>query len=186
MSAPGRDFKPCPNIDTGSIPSPPVTQHLPANTCLYTHKVKGALVPSPAPAFIGPKQPRPEPRKDLVLRETHAPAQKKERVSSQAGSSSQGACVPAALSSPDRTKSSAAGIAPLGTQGLALLVRHAYGKPEHWSRSVINHKHPHRVRHTVLCFSSAGKKNTTFNCCCEIIMLAFGTVQILPGRQQLC
>lgn len=44
--------------------------------------------------------------------------------------SSQGACAPAALSSRYRTKCPAAGIAPLGTQGLALLLRHAKEKPQ--------------------------------------------------------
>lgn len=48
MSVPGRDFMEHPNIYTGSIQSPSVTQHLPPNICLYTHKENGALVPSPA------------------------------------------------------------------------------------------------------------------------------------------
>lgn len=106
-----------------------------------------------------------------------------------AATSSQGTCAPAALSSPDRTKCSTAGIAPPGTKVCSACQARQWKtsvtNSQHWRGSVTSYKHPHRVRHTVVWFSSAGSKNVVLNCCCKIIMLTFSTIQILPGRDRL-
>lgn len=102
--------------------------------------------------------------------------------------SSQGACAPAALSSHYRTKRSAAGTALSGNPRSCSACQACQWKTsatnaQQWSRSVITYKHPHRVRHPEVRFSSAGSKNVTLHCClCKIITLTFSTIQIQPGR----